>query len=110
MIPGRRLRDGWPEHLARMHQRAVQEAPGNQNVPQHLALAVQRKQVKLLHLEIPQPATEQTKHILGFPDPRDHRTLLTGVPRPQLEGRKQAPRLGGPDARRPKQLRTGPIE
>ena len=54
-----RLGDGGPKDLARMDQRAVEEAAGDQDLAQHLALAVQRQKVKLLDLEIAQPRLEQ---------------------------------------------------
>ena len=50
--PGGRLGDRRPEDLSRMHQGAVEEATGDQDLAQHLALAVEGEKMKLLDLEI----------------------------------------------------------
>ena len=105
----RRLGDGGPEHFPRMHQRAVQQPAGDQHLAQHLALAVQRQQVELLDLQVPQPGAKQPDHILGLPDPLHRAGAPPAQPGAQLEGGEQAPRLGGTDARRPQQLGAGPL-
>jgi len=64
--------------------------------------------VKLLHLEIPQPA-EHTQNIFGFPDALDWRTLFPRTPRSELESRQQTAGLGRTDAGRPEQLGAGPL-
>src|SRR4051812_20534470 len=101
---GRRLGNGAPEYFTRMHERAVQQPPGDQHLAEDLTLAVQRKEVKLLHLEIPQPSTKQAHDIFGVPDARTRRPLLPRDSGTQLEGRNQPPRLGWADAPGPKQL------
>src|SRR3954464_6648436 len=99
-----RFDNGGPEHFARMHQRAVEQAASDEHFPQHLALTVQSDEMELLHLEIPQPTPEQTNYVLRFPDPLHRRALLPGRSGPQLECREEASRLGRPYARRSEQL------
>ena len=49
--------------------------------------------MKLLHLKISQPITEQPKYILGFPNTEDPGALLTRVPGAQLDGSQKPPVL-----------------
>ena len=44
-----------------------------------------------------------------FPDPLHRRALFPRAPAPQLKGGQQTSRLGRADARRPEQLRPGPL-
>jgi hypothetical protein len=44
-----RLGDRGAEHLARMHQRTVEETSGNQDIAQHTALAVESQKMELFH-------------------------------------------------------------
>ena len=103
----RGLRDRGAEHLSGMHQGTVQQTTGDQNLAEHLTLAVEGQQVELLDLEVPQPCFKQAGDILGFPDPDDRRPLFAGEPDTDLEGGEQPGRLGRADAMGPQQLRTG---
>src|SRR5207249_9344765 len=49
-----RLGDRRPEHLPRVHQRAVQDPPRDQEVAENLTLAAQGKHVELFHGEVPE--------------------------------------------------------
>ena len=50
--PGCRLDDRGAEDLAGMDQRAVQQTTGDEDLAQHLALAVEGEEVELLHLQV----------------------------------------------------------
>ena len=52
------LRDGGAEDLAWVHERAVEESPGDEDLSQHPALAVEREEMELLDLKIPEARRE----------------------------------------------------
>ncbi len=102
---GGRFGDRRPKDLARMHQRAVQETARDQHVAQHLALAVQREQVKLLEGEVPQSSSEQASYVIGLADAGGRGPLFSREPRAQLEGGEQAGNFGWTEAADVEQLR-----
>src|SRR5690348_5412534 len=104
----RGLRDRGAEHLSRMHQGTVEQPASDQDLAQDLALTVQREEVKLLDLQVAQPATKQAGDIVRFPDSHRRRPLFAREPGTQLEGGEQPGRLGGPDARGLQQLAPWP--
>ena len=88
----RGLRDRGAEHLARMHQRAVEQPAGDQHLPQHLALAVEGEQMELLDLQVPQPVPET-----GGPRPRVPGSAPpAAAPRAPAGRRARRPRAAGP--------------
>ena len=82
--------------------------PHYQDLAQHPALAVEREEAKLLHLEIPQPGRHQPGHIGGLPDPGPRGAGLPGHPCGELEGGQEAGRLGGPHPGHAEELGRGP--
>jgi hypothetical protein len=104
---GRSLGDGYPEDLSRVHERAVQESPCNKDLAHHLALAVERQQVKLLHRQVAQTGLEQLNDVLRLPDTGEWRAFFACEAAGELEGSHEPGSLGGPDARHPEQLGGG---
>jgi len=74
--PRGRLRDRRPKDFARVHERAVQDAPRNEQVTQDLALAPQRQHVKFLHRQIPQPGPIKPLYVRGAADALRRRLFL----------------------------------
>jgi hypothetical protein len=107
--PGGRLRYGGSKDFTGMHEGAVQQPTGDQNLAKDLALAIQRKEMEFLDLEIPQPRTEQANHIFGFPDPLHRRALLPRRSDPQLKGCQKTGGLGRTYSRGAEELSTGPL-
>jgi hypothetical protein len=73
MIPAAALRDRGAEYLSGMPQGTVQRLAGDQHLPQHLARAVERREMKLLDLQFPQPVLKQVGDVLRFPNPLHRR-------------------------------------
>jgi hypothetical protein len=107
--PGRGLGNCRPEDLPRMDQGAVEQAPGNENIPDDPGLAVEGEEVELLNRQVPEPGTQQGGHIGGITNGGEWPSLLLPEARGQLEGRHQPRRLRGAHPEGPGQLgrRTG---
>jgi hypothetical protein len=93
----RRFRDRRPEDLPGVDQGAVQQAPGDEHLAQHLTLGVQGEKVELLHLEVSETAAEQANHVFRLSNALDRGPFFPGEPGTEFEAGEQAGRLGGTD-------------
>jgi hypothetical protein len=96
---GRRLGNGMSKYLARVHQRAVQEPAGDHDLPEDLALAVEREEMKLLDGKVAQAGGEKPDDVLWLPDTGERRPLFPRHPRGKLERGEETSRFGRTDAR-----------
>jgi hypothetical protein len=95
--PRRGFRYRGAEHLTGMHQGTVEQAAGDEYLPQNLALTVEREEMKFLDLQVAQPALKQAGDVLGFPDPEHRRAFLASQTGAQFKGGEQPGGLGWPN-------------
>ncbi len=81
------LGDRLAKHLARMHERRIQNAARDRYVPFQPMLRIQYRHVKLLDRQIFQPRREHRDHVPGRPHRRPVRSRLGDHPAPEFERR-----------------------
>lgn len=82
----RRLRYGGSKHLARVHERAVENPARDEEVGQHLALSPQGQNVELLDGQVAERRGAQAVDICRSLDPLGWRLALDTQPASQLQG------------------------
>ena len=84
--------------LPGMHQRAVQQPTRDKHVAEHLTLAIECEQMKLLDLQVAQLIPKEMDHVLRFADPRRRGAFLPGMSDAELDGCQQPSGLGRADS------------
>ena len=97
--PGGALGDGEAEDFPGMHDRGVQDPPGDQDVAHDLVLRVEEEDVELLLPEVLKMGGHPMEDVRGPLKARSGRVLLDPRPPPQLQASEDAARRGGPDPR-----------
>ncbi len=87
-----------------MDERAVEQPAGHENIPQDLALTVEREQMELLDREIAQARLEQAHNVFRLADARQRGATLARDSSGQLERRDQPRGFAGPDTHEPHQF------
>ena len=94
-----RLGDGSAKHFPRVDQRTVEQAPGDEHIPEHPGPGIQGQQVKFFDLKVSQPAPDEFNDIGWLRDPGNGGPFLPGNPVGQLEGCQQPGGLRPSDTR-----------
>ncbi len=81
------FRDRLAKHLARVHERGVQDPARDRHVPFQPMLRIQYRHVKLLDRQVFQPRGEDRHHVPGRPHGRPILARFGRHPASQFEGR-----------------------